>query len=264
MNSLAEHFGKIYKHILKLIEEKRGLTFMQLDPPNYSPELSGKLAKIAEQNGLDAFAVGGSMGAQGELLDSTILEIKKQSSLPVILFPGNIATLSKYADAMYFMSLLNSNDPYFISGAQIGASFPVKRMNIEPIPSSYIIVEPGRAAGWIGKAQLIPRNMPYLAAATALSGQYMGSHLIILESGGGAPEPAPPEMVSMAKQIINIPLLVAGGVRTKEHAFETIHAGADIIQVGTAFEQNKGDLKKMGERIKEITSAAVKAGREKK
>ena len=123
---------------------------------------------------------------------------------------------------MYFMSMLNSNDPYWLSGAQIAASFPVKRMGIEVIPTSYIIIEPGRAAGWVGRAQLIPRNMPYLAAITALAGEYMGSHLAILESGGGAPEPVPPAMIKATKETISVPLLVAGGVRTPALAERTI------------------------------------------
>lgn len=237
---------------------------MQLDPPNYTPEMSGKIAKIAEKNGLDAFAVGGSVGAQGELLDKTILAIKENSTLPVILFPGNIATLSKQADAIYFMSMLNSNDPYWITGAQIASAYPIKKMGLEIIPTSYIIVEPGRAAGWIGKAQPVPRNMPYLAAITALAGEYLGSKLIILESGGGAPQPAPAEMVSMTKKTTDIPLLVAGGVRDEKFAYNTIKAGADIVQIGTAFENSRGNLKKMGEKFKKITSAVGKAGKEKR
>jgi phosphoglycerol geranylgeranyltransferase len=253
--------GKTYKKILDSLSEKGALTFMQLDPPNYTPELSGKIAKVAEENGLDAFAVGGSVGAQGELLDNTILRIKENSSLPVILFPGNIATLSRHADAMYFMSMLNSNDPYWLSGAQIAASYPVKKMGIEVIPTSYIIVEPGKAAGWVGRAQLIPRDMPYLAAITALAGEYMGSDLIILESGGGAPEPAPAAMVKMTKQAISVPLLVAGGVRNEKFAEQTIKAGADIIHVGTALEENCTDLSKMGKTIRQITSAVKKAAK---
>jgi phosphoglycerol geranylgeranyltransferase len=257
------HFGKVFKKILSLLEEKNALTFMQLDPPKYSPEQSGKIVELAEKNGLDAVAVGGSLEAQGQLLDETIKEIKKRSTIPVILFPGNIATLSKYADAAYFMYLLNSNDPYFISGAQIAGALPLKKMGVEPIPTSYILIEPGRAAGWIGKAQLIPRNLPYLAAATALAGQFMGSHLVILESGGGAESPAPKEMVSLVKKTIDIPLLVAGGIRTAKMAFETIKAGADIIQIGTALEETKGDIQRLGKKIKEMTSAVSKAAKQK-
>ncbi|MBI4044071.1 MAG: geranylgeranylglyceryl/heptaprenylglyceryl phosphate synthase [Candidatus Diapherotrites archaeon] len=258
----SRHVGKTYAKILKGLDSDGALTFMQLDPPNYSAELAGKIARVAEDNGLDAFAVGGSVGAQGQVLDDTILAIKENSSLPVILFPGNIATLSPHADAMYFMSMLNSLDPYFLSGAQIAASFPVKKMGLEAIPTAYIIVEPGRAVGWVGRAQLVPRSVPYIAAITALAGQYMGSHLVILESGGGADSPAPKEMVVAARQVLDVPLLVAGGVRTKEFAFETVKAGADIVQIGTAFENAKGDLKKLGATFRELTSVVKRAGKE--
>jgi phosphoglycerol geranylgeranyltransferase len=255
--------GKTYKKIVSLIEEKGALTFMQLDPPNFSPETSGKIARIAEENGLDAFAVGGSVGAQGEILDKTICEIKENSSLPVILFPGNVATLSKHADAVYFMSMLNSLDPYWITGAQTASSFPIKKMGIEPIPTSYIIIEPGRAVGWVGRAQPIPRELPYLATITALAGEYLGSKLIILESGGGAPSPAPKEMVASVKKSIGVPLLVAGGVRNPKFAFDTVKAGADIIQVGSAFEKSGGNLQKMGLTFKSITSSVKKAAAQK-
>ncbi len=256
--------GKIYKKILKGIEEKGGLTFMQLDPPNYEPGTCGEIARIAEENGLDAFAVGGSVGAQGKALNESLKEIRKNSSLPRIIFPGNINTLSKHADALYFMSMLNSNDPYWITGAQIGSALPVKQLGLEVIPTSYIIVEPGEAVGWMGRAQLIPRNKGYLAAVTALAGQYMGSKLIILESGGGAPSPAPKEMVAATSKQLEVPLIVAGGVRTPKYAYETIKAGADIIQVGTALEASKGNLPEMGKKFKAITDAVKKAAREKK
>lgn len=255
--------GKVYRGILEKIEAKGGLTFMQLDPPNYSGGMCGEIAKVAEENGLDAFAVGGSVGAQGKALNESLKEIKKNSSLPAIIFPGNINTLSKHADALYFMSMLNSNDPYWISGAQIGASLPVKQLGLEVIPTAYIIVEPGEAVGFMGRAQLIPRNKPYLAAVTALAGEFMGSKLVILESGGGAPQPAPVEMIAATKKLIEVPLIVAGGVKNEKFAYETIRAGADIIHVGSAFEACKGDLKEMGKRFRAITSAVNKAGKEK-
>ena len=256
--------GKVYKKILEKIETRGGLTFMQLDPPNYEPGTCGEIARTAEENGLDAFAVGGSVGAQGKALNESLKAIKKNTSLPTIIFPGNINTLSKHADALFFMSMLNSNDPYWISGAQIGAALPVKQLGLEVIPTSYIIVEPGEAVGWMGRAQLIPRNKAYLAAVTALAGQYMGSKLIILESGGGAPQPASVEMVAATKKLIDIPLLVAGGVRTEKDAYETIKAGADIVQIGTALESSKGNLQEMGKKFKALTDAVKKAGKEKK
>lgn len=255
--------SKVYSKVLVDIESKGGLAFLVVDPPNQKPEDAGQLAKLAEENGVDAFAVGGSVGAQGKLLDDTIVQIKENCSLPVILFPGNIATLSKEADAIYFMSMLNSLDPYYISGAQIASSMPVKNLGLEVIPTSYVVVEPGRAVGWVGRAKLIPRNLPYLAAITALAGQYLGSKLIILESGGGAESPAPKEMVAYTKKLIDIPLLVAGGVRNEKFAYDTIKAGADIIHVGTALEEVGNDSKSAAIRIKKLTDAVKRAGKEK-
>ncbi|MCD6479156.1 MAG: geranylgeranylglyceryl/heptaprenylglyceryl phosphate synthase [Candidatus Diapherotrites archaeon] len=260
---LAKHFGKVYRYILDNIESKQGMIFLVVDPPNQSPEIAGKLAGIAEQAGIAAIAVGGSVGAQGSLLDNTIQQIKENCSLPVILFPGNIATLSPKADAIYFMSMLNSLDPYYISGAQIASSYPIKRMGIEVIPTSYIIVEPGRAAGWIGRAKLIPRELPYLAAVTALAGQYMGSHLAILEAGGGASKHVPLAMISQTRKLIDIPLVVAGGVKTPKQAGACIKAGADIVHVGTAIENVSNKLREAKKRLEALAKAAAKAGKEK-
>jgi len=255
--------NKVYKQISKRISEKGGLCFTVIDPPNQDAVVAGKIGKMAEEAGIDAIAVGGSVGAQGEILDSTILQVKDNCSLPVILFPGNIASISKHADAMYFMSLLNSNDPYYISGAQIASAAPIKKIGIEVIPTSYILVEPGRAVGWVGKAQLIPRNLPYLAGVTALAGQYMGSKLAILESGGGAPEPVTKEMIAYTKKLIDIPLLIAGGVRNEKYAYDCISSGADIIHVGTAVENISNDFSKTKELMQKLAKAVSKAGKEK-
>lgn len=250
--------GKVYSKLLAQLKEDAGMLFLVIDPPNQHPEKAGKIAKIAAEAGVHAIAVGGSLGAQGKLLDDTILEMKRNASLPIILFPGNVATLSEFADAVYFMTMMNSNDPYYISGAQTVAAFPVKRMGLEVIPTSYIIVKPGRAVGFMGRAQLIPRNLPYLAAANALAGQYMGSKLVILESGGGAPKPVPEEMISYTKESVDVPLLVAGGVRTPKYAYNCISSGADIVHVGSAIETAKS-IPEVGSRLKKM-AAAVRRG----
>ena len=229
----------MYTKLLAQLKEEAGQLFLIVDPPNQTPELAGRICAIAEKAGVSAIGVGGSLGAQGKLLDDTLDAIKDKCKLPTILFPGNIATLSNKADAIYFLSMLNSNDPYYISGAQTASSFPIKKMGIEVIPTSYIIVEPGRAVGFMGRAQLIPRNLPYLAAASALAGQFMGSKLAILESGGGADQPVTKEMIAQTKASIEVPLVIAGGVRTPEFAFDCISSGADIVHVGSAIEKTK-------------------------
>lgn len=254
---------KVYSNIIKKIEEDHGLVFLVIDPPNQSPELAGKLAKLAESAGIDAIAVGGSIGAEGKLLEDTLEEIKSNCSLHTIIFPGNISTLSRKADAIYFMSMLNSLDPYYITGAQTASALTVKQLGLEVIPTSYIIIEPGRAVGWVGRAKLIPRELPYLAGITALAGQYMGSKMIILESGGGAQQPAPLEMVSYTKKLIDVPLVVAGGVRTPEWAYKIIKAGADIVHVGTAIEETTG-ITSAKKTLTAFVKSVKKAGKEKK
>jgi phosphoglycerol geranylgeranyltransferase len=255
--------GRVYLKLLEQLKEDHGALFLVIDPPNQSPEQAAKISKIAEDSGAKAIAVGGSLGAQGKSLDDTLAKIKDVCSIPTILFPGNIATLSHLADAIYFLSMLNSNDPYYISGAQVASSFPIKKIGLEVIPTSYILVEPGRAVGFMGRAQLIPRNLPYLAAANALAGEYMGSKLAILESGGGAPCPVTKEMISATKQAISIPLLVAGGVCKPEYAFDCISSGADIIHVGSAIEK-AGSEKEAGNRLKKMCDAVKKAAKTKK
>ncbi len=255
--------GKVYSKLLGQLKEEAGMLFLVIDPPNQSPQQAAKAALIAQKAGVSAIAIGGSLGAQGKLLDDTILAIKDKCSIPTILFPGNIATLSKFADATYFMSLLNSNDPYYISGAQTAAAFPIMKMGLEAIPTSYIVVEPGRAVGFMGRVQLVPRNLSYLAAATALAGQYMGSKLIILESGGGAPEPVPKEMVAQTKAVLEVPLVIAGGVRTPEFAFDMISSGADIIHVGSAIEKTKSDAE-IKNKLEKMMDAVKKGAKVKK
>lgn len=254
--------GKTYKRIIKSIGEKGTCIFAVIDPPNQDFKEAGIMAKTTQECGVSAICVGGSIGAQGEMLDKTILAIKEKCSLPVILFPGNIATISMHADAIYFMYMMNSEDPYYITGAQTASALTIKKMNLEAIPTAYTIIEPGRAVGWVGRAKLIPRELPYLGAITALAGEYMGAKFAILESGGGAPCPAPVEMISATKKTIGIPLIIAGGVRNEKYAYECAKAGADILHVGTAAEECLGDAGKLAEKISKIVKAAERGARE--
>ncbi|CUX78248.1 phosphoglycerol geranylgeranyltransferase [Thermococcus chitonophagus] len=230
--------GRVERYIHEKLEENK-LHFVLIDPDDTSPDEASKIAKLCEEVGVDAIMVGGSTGAEGNILDEVVRAIKESSSLPVILFPGSHGGISKYADAIFFMSLLNSRNPFFITGAQALGAFTVKKFGLEPIPMAYIIIEPGETVGWVGDAKPIPRHKPKIAAAYALAGQYLGMRLIYLEAGSGAPEPVPPEMVRVVKSAIDVPLIVGGGIRNGNQARELVKAGADIIVTGTAIESAK-------------------------
>jgi len=244
--------GKIERYIHKKLEKEK-LHFVLLDPDDVVPEVAGQIAEMSEEVGVDAIMVGGSTGAEGDVLDGVVKIIKESSKLPVILFPGSHGGISRYADAIFFMSLLNSRNPFFITGSQALGAFTVKRYGVEPIPMAYLIVEPGETVGWVGDAKPIPRYKPKIAAAYALAGQYLGMRLVYLEAGSGAEKPVPPEMIALVKRVIDVPLIVGGGIRTGEQAKKAVEAGADIVVTGTAIEK-AGSLEKAREKLEELNS----------
>ena len=214
-----------------------------VDPEKMTPSQAVQVAENSKVNGTSAMMIGGSTFVSQAHLDDVIKAISRIVKIPLILFPNNITGISRYADAIWFMSLLNSVDPYFLIGAQILGAPLVKKYGLEPISMGYIIVGEGGAAGVVGKAISVPYNKPELTAAHALAGQYLGMHFIYLEGGSGATNPVPPEMIRMVKQFIDIPLIVGGGIRTKEQALAAASAGADIIVTGNIVESTDGKKK---------------------
>jgi len=248
---------KIDKYIHEELESKKALLFALIDPLDYkSLDKAVKTAANADEGGADVILVGGSTGVQGEVLDNVTKDIKSNVSKPVVLFPGNIGTLTKYADAVYFMSMLNSRNTYWISEAQMLAAPTIKHYGIEPLSVAYCVVEPGGTVGWVGDAKKIPRSRPKLAAAYALAAQYMGFRFFITDAGSAPAEGhIPLEMIKAVRSVIDMPYIVAGGIRTPEEAKSVIRAGGDIIQVGTAFE-HENSVRKIKDMVKAVREGA--------
>lgn len=220
-----------------------------LDPdPQKMKNLDKKIREL-ERFGTDAILVGGSTNVNRQFLDKCVKRIKNNSSLPVILFPGGLNGISPYADAILFMSLLNSRNPYWITGAQSAGAMLVKEAGIEIIPAAYIIVEPGMKAGQVGEAEIIKRGDIKKAVGYSLAAEYLGMDLVYLEAGSGAKEPVPVEMVKAVRNNIEIPIIVGGGIRTAADALERAKAGADIIDTGTITEEN---FKAVGDIIRAV------------
>lgn len=248
--------GKVEKYINEKVESQGALLLSLIDPDKQSLENGAKVAKLSCEAGADVILIGGSIGAQGEEFDKTTKMIKENVNVPVVVFPGNIGAVTPNADALYFMYMLNSKDVYWLSTAQIQAAPVVKKLGIEPIPTAYIVLEPGMAVGWVGNANLVPRSRPDLAAACALAGQYMGARLIVTDSGSGAPSPAPLELISAVSKAVDVPYFYAGGVKTAQQAGDIIKAGASGVQVGTAFEIDNNIFEKVSAMKKAVLSAA--------
>ena len=253
MNGMKEA-GKVEKLIYEKLGKEK-LLFVLIDPLDYpSPKHAIEAAIAAAEGGASAILIGGSIGVQGELLDSVAKSIKDKTDVPIVLFPGNIATLTKHADAVYFMSLLNSRNPYWISQAQMLASPVVKKIGIEPLSVGYIVVEPGGSVGWVGDVNLVPRDKPKIAASIALAGEYMGSKFMLMDVGSASKVGSVPvEMVETVKKFTSIPLIIAGGMKTPEDAKAIAKAGADVVQIGTMFEKAAGPKE-----VKELCQKIVK------
>lgn len=249
--------GKVERYILDYVERKEGMLMIVIDPCDHpSPEAAAKVAKEAVEGGADMILIGGSIGAQGELLDTTAKLIKESVDVPINLFPGNVATITRHADSIYFMTMLNSRDSYWLSTAQAIAAPVIKDYGLEPLPTGYIVVEPGGSVGWVGNANLVPRWRPNIAAALALGGQYMGNRLILTDCGSASPlGPIPVGIVKAVASVIDVPYIVAGGIRKIDEARDIVKAGADAIQIGTIMEKNKdvkGTVKKFKAAIKNV------------
>jgi phosphoglycerol geranylgeranyltransferase len=228
----------ITETILRLTKKKK-LHFALIDPDKQNPTVAGQIAKTVTEAGSSAIMVGGSTLLSQTQVDDTVQAIKKNSDLPVILFPSGAKFLSRYADAVFFMSLLNSRNLDYVIREHVKGAMFVKRSGLEPISMGYVIVEPGMTAGRIGDAELIKRDDLQTAVGYALATEYLGMKFFYIEAGSGAPTPVPNEMIQMVKSNTSIPLLVGGGIRDPQTAREKAIAGANIIITGTAIEKDK-------------------------
>lgn len=259
LGSIMTAPNSIWKNILLVLKEFGvvHLTLIDPDPAKQTSTSAARIAKLAEEAGSNAIMVGGST-AFG-IIDETIKGIKEQVKIPTILFPGNISGLSRYADAVFFMSLLNSRNPYWLIDVQaLGARY-IKAFNLEPIAMAYLIVAPGGTAGYVGDARLIPRQKPEIALGYALAAQYFGFSLVYLEAGSGAENAVPLPMVETVAKNLDIPLAVGGGINSPEQAAAVAKAGADIIVQGTIVENTL--LQDGGKQLRQTIKAIRQAKR---
>lgn len=248
--------GKVEEYLLNKIREEGTVHVTLIDPEKVSSDSVSYFAVEVEACQTCAIMIGGSTLASPTHLDDVVKAVKKAVTIPVVLFPNNVTGISKYGDAIWFMSLLNSSDPYFITGAQVLGAPLIRSYGLEPIPLGYMIVGEGGSAGVIGRAVPIPYDKPELACAYALAAQYFGMRFVYLEAGSGARQPIPREMIKMVKDVIDMPLIIGGGIRTREQAMETTSAGADMLVTSTVLEESeksevRGRLAEIMQGIKE-------------
>lgn len=242
--------GKVEQYLNEEIKKWGTICLPLIDSENSSN--AAVVAKQVVDMGASAILVGGSSAIDQIELAKVVTEIKSNITVPVILFPGNVTGVSPNADAILFSSLLNSENPYFITEAQALGAVAVKKYGIEPLPTAYIIIGEGTAAWFVGRARGIPFHKPNIAVMYSLAAQYMGMRFVYLEAGSGAAQNVPPEMVAAVRKHYEGTLIVGGGIRTAETAGQIAQAGADIIVIGTMIEKDGNWQEKFSSIVKAI------------
>jgi len=249
---------KDVENYIRDILKTRKLHFTLIDPDEQTPEEALEIATQAIEGGTDGIMIGGST-VNGEDVDNTCKILSENIAVPIIIFPGNTSSVSKYADAIFYMSYVNSTNPYWINGAQALAAPAVKASGMEILPMHYMVVSPGGTVGWVGDAKLVPRNKPKIPAAYAMSAELFGIKFFYLEAGSGADKPIPPEMVAYTKRATdNMIIVVGGGIRDAKAAYTAAKAGGDVIVTGTVVEE----VDDVQAKIQELTRAILKASKE--
>ena len=243
--------NKVELFLKSELKKKKALLFVLIDSEVSKLETSKKLAKDVEKIGASAILVGGSSATDQIEMAKVVKGIKQGIKIPIILFPGNITGVVPDADAILFSSLMNSENPYFITQAQALGAPNVLKFGLEPLPTAYLVIGDGTSAWFIGSARGIPFEKPKIAAAYALAAQFLGMRFVYLEAGSGAKSTVTPEMVKTVRKTFNGFLIVGGGIKDVKTTKELVAAGADALVIGTFLEKG-GSIKKLTEIAKTI------------
>lgn len=227
----------IYDTIIEKLRKNK-LFALLIDPEKYNEESLIRTVKTAEIAEVDFLLVGGSIISAK--IDNSINTIKQYTEKPVIIFPGSLLQISPLADGMLLLSLISGRNPEFLIGNQVIAAPYLKRSGLEIISTGYILIESGvtTSVEYVSNTKPIPPAKTDLVVATAVAGEMLGHKLIYLEAGSGAHSPLNAALIKEVKKNIRIPLIVGGGIRKKEDVMDMYNAGADIVVVGNAVEEN--------------------------
>ncbi len=244
---------EIYKHFVNRRNANKKSLAVLIDPEDINRE--GRLSRIIELSadaGIDYFFVGGSIVTNTDI-SVIINEVKNHSEIPVISFPGSNLQVNYEVDALLFLSLISGRNPEFLIGQHVPVATAIKKSGLEVIPTGYLLIDGGKqtAVSYLSFTQPIPRDKPEIALSTAVAGELLGLRLIYLDAGSGASHPVPEVMIQKIRKVLDIPLIVGGGIDTTEKALKVLRAGADIMVVGNKLEKEPGFLSDLSNIMKE-------------
>ena len=230
---------ELYKDIVQAKKKNSKLLAILLDPEKLLiSDVKNLCEKINKSQATHIF-IGGST-FNGDNLDLIIAEIKQYVNFPIFLFPGDYKQVSAEANAILFLSLLSGRNADYLIEHQVNAVPILEKTNLEIIPTGYLLIESGTitTVERVSNTKPLDRNNINYVCQTAKAGEFLGNKLIYLEAGSGAELSIPLEMISQVSNTIQIPLIVGGGIRSKQGIDEAFSAGADMVVIGTAFEND--------------------------
>ena len=250
--------NKVETRLKKCKKGGKTAIFLLVDSENLSStsnaeKISKDLFKVSKsmKNLFPVILVGGSSATDQMGMDKAVRILRKKTKLPIVLFPGNITGVVPKAHAILFTSLMNSENPYYITQAQTLGAPLVRKFGLEALPTAYLVIGEGTSAWFFGNVRGIPFDKPKIAAAYSLAAQYLGMRFVYLEAGSGAKQSVTPEMVATVRKVFDGFIIVGGGIKAAKTANSIIKAGADGLVIGTLLEQTNG-LKKFTEMVKSI------------
>jgi putative glycerol-1-phosphate prenyltransferase len=243
--------------IIKALTEKKKTgkkSFAVLiDPDKVNAPILDEIIELSVAAKVDYLLVGGSL-VISNYLDECVQHIKQNCDLPVILFPGSPTQVSKYADALLYLSLISGRNPELLIGQHVVTAPFVKQSGLEIMPTGYIVIDGGAptTVSYISNASPIPTDKNEIAMCTAMAGEMLGMKLIYMDAGSGAKRPITESMIKLVADNIEAPLIVGGGIIHPEKAYLNCKAGADVIVVGNAIEKDASLIKEMSDAIHSI------------
>lgn len=250
--------NRIYQSLLQHKVKGQKSFAVLIDPDKVTVEKIDELTALATKARVDYLLVGGSLVVTNRL-DEVVQQIKKNCNIPVILFPGSPSQITPYADALLYLSLISGRNAELLIGQHVISAPFVKQSRLEIISTGYMVIDGGAptTVSYISNAAPIPADKNEIAMCTAMAGEMLGMKLIYMDAGSGAKRPITESMIEKVAQIIEVPLVIGGGITDPEKAYRNCKAGADMIVIGNAIEKDASLIEEMSAAIHSVPTRIV-------
>jgi len=240
-------------NILKSISSKKGQVAILIDPEKCADtvQLADLLKKALFAN-IDYLFVGGSTVTREEFI-KCIDFIKSNSTIPVVIFPGASHQISEKADALLYLSLISGRNPDYLIGHHVLTASEVYDMDIEVLPTGYILIEGGTnsSVAYVSQTTPIPGDKSSIILNTSKAGLLQGKQILFFDAGSGAKYHVPCEVIHEANKL-GAPIIVGGGIRTLDQIKQIHIAGANVAVIGNKIEEDIDFLLDIKSYIEEV------------